>query len=81
MHSRYCKQGSFQLKILFDVEPTKLAIWACRLHQYDYKSSFFGGEAPLSQKVGYPVVIGLAAFFTILTVTLVQIDRRWGGTK
>ncbi|DBA97618.1 TPA: hypothetical protein ACH3X3_012521 [Trebouxia sp. C0006] len=51
------------------------------LHQYDYKSSFFGGEAPLSQKVGYPLVIGLAAFFTILTVTLVQIDRRWGGTK
>lgn len=52
-----------------------------RLHQYDFKTSFFDGQPPLSQKVGYPLIIGLSAFFTILTITLIQIDRRWGGTK
>lgn len=53
----------------------------CRLTQYDYKSSFFGGEAPLSQKVGYPLVCLLAVFFTFFTIILVQIDKKWGKTK
>lgn len=51
------------------------------LHQYDYKDNFFGGTHPLSEKIGYPLVILLAALFTVITVTLVQIDKRWGGTK
>lgn len=52
-----------------------------RLHQYDNKQSFFGDSHPLSQKIGYPLVIGLSIFFTILTIAFVQIDRRWGGTR
>lgn len=51
------------------------------LAQYDYKDNFFGGTHPLSEKIGYPLVILLAALFTVITVTLVQIDKRWGGTK
>ena len=52
-----------------------------RLHEYDNKSSFFGGVPPLSQKVGYPLVCLLALFFTVFTIILVQIDKKWGKTK
>ena len=39
------------------------------------QTSFFGGQPPLSQKIGYPLVILLAAFFAVFTVCLFQIDR------
>ena len=53
----------------------------CRLTEYDNKTSFFGGGAPLSQAVGYPLVIGVAAAFVLLTVGLFWLDRHYAGTE
>ena len=53
----------------------------CRLTEYDYKTSFFGDGAPLSQAVGYPLVIGVAAGFVLFTVALFWLDRRYAGTE
>ncbi len=41
--------------------------------QYDYKTSFFGDSAPLGQGVGYGIVVGFGAFFSILTTVMVRV--------
>jgi hypothetical protein len=51
------------------------------LTQYDYKTSFFGDSAPLGQGVGYGIVVGFGAFFSILTTVMVWLDYRFGGTR
>jgi len=42
--------------------------------QYDNQDSYFGGDAPLSKTVGYVVVIGFGALFSIITTLLVFIS-------
>lgn len=51
------------------------------LHQYDGLTSFFGDGPPLSQGVGYGIVVGFGAAFAVLTTTLVYLDYKFGGTK
>ncbi|DBB03406.1 TPA: hypothetical protein ACH3X3_010770 [Trebouxia sp. C0006] len=51
------------------------------LHQYDGLTSFFGDGPPLSQGVGYGIVVGFGAAFAVLTTTLVYLDYKYGGTK
>ena len=51
------------------------------LHQYDGLTSFFGDIPPLSQGVGYGIVVGFGAAFAVLTTTLVYLDYKYGGTK
>ena len=69
-------RSDLQFTILFSG-----ALQSCRLHEYDYKTSFFGDGAPLSQAVGYPLVIGVAALFVVLTVGLFWLDRHYAGTE
>eukprot|EP00884_Botryococcus_braunii_P014925 jgi/Botrbrau1/23433/Bobra.0884s0001.1 len=48
-------------------------------HQYDGATSFFGGTPPLSQAVGYLVVVGFGALFSAITVGMVWLDYMFGG--
>ena len=47
--------------------------------QYAGQDSFFGGEAPLSQAVGYVVVLGFGAAFSIFTTIIVMLDKKFSG--
>lgn len=47
--------------------------------RYDGKDSFFGGEAPLSESVGYLVVLGFGALFSVITTVLVMLNRYFGN--
>lgn len=49
--------------------------------EYQGQESFFGGTAPLSKTVGYIVVIGFGAMFSIITTLLVFIDSYYGSKK
>jgi hypothetical protein len=49
--------------------------------EYAGKDSFFGGEAPLSIEVGYLVVLGFGALFSIFTTLLVYLDKQFSGGK
>jgi len=40
--------------------------------------SYFGGDPPLSQAVGYLVVLGFGCFFSVFTTTLVYANRYFG---
>lgn len=42
---------------------------------------YFGGKPPLSEAVGYIVVLGWGAFFSILTTLVVVIERKMSGQK
>ncbi|KAL6642363.1 hypothetical protein ACP70R_020544 [Stipagrostis hirtigluma subsp. patula] len=44
-------------------------------------SNFFGGRPALEQAVGYAVVLGFGAFFTIFTSFLVWLEKRYGGSQ
>jgi hypothetical protein len=43
--------------------------------QYAGKLSFFEGESPLPQSVGYAVVLGFGIAFSIFTTAIVYIER------
>ena len=49
--------------------------------EYSTDSSFFGGEAPLDEWVGYAVVLGFGGFFSIFTSLLVLADKYYGTKK
>ena len=48
--------------------------------QYCGQTSFFGGTAPLSQGVGYGIVVGFGFFFSIFTAFIVWLDAYFVGT-
>lgn len=43
------------------------------------QSSYFGGAAPLPVAVGYVVVIGFGAFFSIFTTLVVYLDKAFSS--
>lgn len=47
--------------------------------QYSGMESFFGGVPPLSEGVGYAVVIGFGLAFSIFTTVVVFIDKKMSG--
>ena len=47
--------------------------------KYQGQDSFFGGEAPLSEGIGYLVVLGFGALFSILTTILVFLNKYFGS--
>jgi SSS family transporter len=49
--------------------------------EYAGQDSFFGGEAPLSEGVGYLVVLGFGAIFSIFTTALVYLEKVFSGGK
>ena len=42
---------------------------------YAGRTSFFGSEPPLSQGIGYAVVLGFGAAFSILTTLIMYIEE------
>jgi hypothetical protein len=44
--------------------------------KYQGQDSYFGGEPPLSEGVGYLVVLGFGALFSVITTALVWRQRR-----
>ena len=44
--------------------------------QYAGLTSFFGGVPPLSETVGYLVVLGFGAAFSIFTTLIVYVERK-----
>jgi hypothetical protein len=63
---------SYETEIMSRVEIPPLA-------KYAGQESFFGGEPPLSEGVGYLVVLGFGALFSVLTTCLVYINRYFGS--
>jgi len=49
--------------------------------EYADQSSFFEGEAPLSLGVGYAIVLGFGAFFSVVTSAMVWLDQKFNGTQ
>jgi SSS family transporter len=47
--------------------------------EYLYADSFFGGSPPLSKSVGYVVVLGFGAAFSIFTTVLVYLGKKFSG--
>lgn len=47
--------------------------------KYSGQSSYFGGEAPLDESMGYLVVLGFGVFFSLLTTALVYLNKYFGA--
>jgi SSS family transporter len=47
--------------------------------EYQGMNSYFGGSYPLSKAVGYIVVIGFGALFSIFTTIVVYLDKTFAG--
>jgi SSS family transporter len=47
--------------------------------EYAHQESFFGGAAPLPLSVGYAVVLGFGAAFSLFTTLLVYLEKRFSG--
>jgi hypothetical protein len=48
---------------------------------YSGQESFFQNEPPLSKAVGYFVVVGFGAAFSIFTTILVYVDKKYSGNN
>mmetsp|Transcript_32949 Transcript_32949/g.49750 ORF Transcript_32949/g.49750 Transcript_32949/m.49750 type:complete len:715 (+) Transcript_32949:115-2259(+) len=64
--------GAISIEYVEDVPP---------FLEYQGDKSFFGGTPPLSKTVGYIVVIGFGAIFSVITTLLVFIDSYFGSKK
>ncbi|CAJ1955665.1 unnamed protein product [Cylindrotheca closterium] len=47
--------------------------------KYKDSESFFGGDAPLPEVVGWAVVVGFGALFSVITTIIVIISQKYGG--
>ena len=47
--------------------------------QYTGQESFFGDDPPLSESVGWAVVLGFGAAFSIFTTILVYVGKKYSG--
>jgi hypothetical protein len=47
--------------------------------EYQGQDSYFGGTPPLSKGIGYLVVVGFGALFSIFTTALVYINHYFGS--
>lgn len=50
------------------------------LTEYDFKDKFFGSDTLLSKGIGYVVLLGFGAFFSVFTTIIVFLDYKFGGT-
>jgi hypothetical protein len=46
--------------------------------EYQYQTSFFEGEPPLDVSIGYLVVLGFGALFSVVTTLVVYINKNFG---
>ena len=47
--------------------------------RFDGQTSYFGGTPPLSQGVGYLVVLGFGLLFSLITTCLVLLNKYFGS--
>jgi hypothetical protein len=47
--------------------------------KYDGQTSFFGGEPPLSEGIGYLVVLGFGFLFSLITTVIVLLNKYFGA--
>ena len=47
--------------------------------EYENSTSFFGDETPLPEGVGWAVVVGFGAVFSVITTILVFLNRYFAG--
>ena len=47
--------------------------------EYSGKESYFEGNTPLSKAVGYVVVLGFGALFSVFTTAIVYFDKKFKG--
>jgi len=45
--------------------------------EYQGMSSYFGGEPPLSKAIGYLVVVGFGALFSVFTTCIVFLEKKF----
>jgi hypothetical protein len=46
--------------------------------KYQGSDSFFGGDAPLPESVGWAVVVGFGALFSVITTLIVMANKYFG---
>lgn len=51
------------------------------LAEFAGQDSFFGGNPPLSEGIGYFVVLGFGAFFSVFTTILVYLNKYFRGAE
>lgn len=51
------------------------------LAEFAGQDSFFGGNPPLSEGIGYLVVLGFGAFFSVFTTILVYLNKHFRGSE
>lgn len=51
------------------------------LEAFAGQDSFFGGNPPLSEGIGYLVVLGFGAFFSVFTTVLVYMNKYFRKTE
>lgn len=51
------------------------------LEAFAGQESFFGGNPPLSEGIGYFVVLGFGAFFSVFTTILVWMNSKFRGAE
>eukprot|EP00816_Leptocylindrus_hargravesii_P005076 CAMPEP_0196810538 /NCGR_PEP_ID=MMETSP1362-20130617/11390_1 /TAXON_ID=163516 /ORGANISM="Leptocylindrus danicus, Strain CCMP1856" /LENGTH=681 /DNA_ID=CAMNT_0042185577 /DNA_START=35 /DNA_END=2080 /DNA_ORIENTATION=+ len=49
--------------------------------EYANSDSFFGGDPPLSEAIGWAVVLGFGLFFSVFTTLIVMADKYFGSKK
>ena len=47
--------------------------------EYQGQTSYFGGAPPLSLTIGYLVVLGFGALFSVFTTIVVYLDKVFAG--
>ena len=47
--------------------------------EYNGAESFFGGDAPLPESIGYIVVLGFGAAFSVFTTLIVYLENKFNG--
>ena len=60
---------------LLEMESVRQILESNQPQQYAGKDSFFGGEAPLTQAIGFVVVLGFGGLFSIFTTLIVYLER------
>jgi len=49
--------------------------------KYQGDETFFGGDAYLPQAAGYAIVVGFGVFFSLFTVMIMHLEKKYVGTK
>ena len=49
--------------------------------EYEGSDSFFGSDPPLPEGVGWAVVVGFGALFSVITTIIVMVNQKFGAKQ